>query len=66
MIQIRNLHKQFDGRVVLEDVSLDVNYGETFSIIGRSGSGNSLLMKHIVAISSLQHQNIPLLPLNLE
>ena len=52
MIQIRNLHKQFDGRVVLEDVSLDVNNGETLAIIGRSGSGKSVLMKHIVGLLS--------------
>ena len=50
MIQIRNLKKQFNGRVVLEDVSLDVHDGETLAIIGRSGSGKSVLMKHIVGL----------------
>jgi phospholipid/cholesterol/gamma-HCH transport system ATP-binding protein len=50
MIQIRNLRKQFDGRVVLKDVSLDVRDGETLAIIGRSGSGKSVLMKHIVGL----------------
>jgi len=50
MIEIRNLHKQFDGRDVLMDVSLDVHDGETLAIIGRSGSGKSVLLKHIVGL----------------
>ncbi len=48
MIQIRNLHKQFDGKIVLRGVELDVYDGERLVIIGRSGCGKSVLLKHII------------------
>lgn len=52
MIQIKNIYKQFSGRVVLDGVSLDVHEGETLAIIGRSGSGKSVLMKHMIGLLS--------------
>lgn len=50
MISISNLHKSFDEKAVLIDVSLDIREGETMAIIGRSGSGKSVLMKHIIGL----------------
>lgn len=50
MIQIENLCKSFDGKPVLKDVSLEIQEGETLAIIGRSGSGKSVLMKHIIGL----------------
>ena len=50
MIQIRDLGKSFGGVTVLEDVDLDVPEGEVTCIIGRSGSGKSVLMRHIVGL----------------
>ena len=50
MISIRNLSKAFAGNSVLEDVSLDIYEGETLAIIGRSGAGKSVLMKHAVGL----------------
>ncbi len=50
MIEIRDLSKSFDGVPVLHDVSLDVPEGEVTCIIGRSGSGKSVLMRHIVGL----------------
>lgn len=52
MIEIKNIYKQFSGRVVLDGVSLDVHEGETLAIIGRSGSGKSVLMKHMIGLLS--------------
>ena len=52
MIQIEQLYKSFGDLDVLEDVSLDIHDGETLAIIGRSGSGKSVLMKHIVGLLS--------------
>lgn len=50
MIRIQNLHKSFGDLTVLKDVSLDIQEGETLAIIGRSGSGKSVLMKHMVGL----------------
>mgnify|MGYP001814825097 FL=1 len=49
-IQIENLNKSFGGNHVLRDVSLNIEPGETFSIIGPSGTGKSVLLKHIVKL----------------
>jgi phospholipid/cholesterol/gamma-HCH transport system ATP-binding protein len=50
MIKIEHLDKQFDDHQVLFDVSLEIFEGETLAIIGRSGSGKSVLMKHIIGL----------------
>jgi len=50
MIEIRNLHKSFGSNKVLQGVDLDIDTGETIVIIGRSGCGKSVLIKHIVGL----------------
>jgi len=50
MIQIKNLKKSFEQKKVLNDISLDINIGETLCIIGKSGCGKSVLLKHIVGL----------------
>lgn len=50
MIEIRNLHKSFGNNRVLRGVDLDIDTGETLVIIGRSGCGKSVLIKHIVGL----------------
>lgn len=50
MIEVRNLHKGFKGQKVLEGVSLRINEGESAVIIGRSGGGKSVLLKHLVGL----------------
>lgn len=50
MIQIADVHKAFDGQPVLRGVSLDVAPGEILVIIGRSGEGKSVLLKHILGL----------------
>jgi phospholipid/cholesterol/gamma-HCH transport system ATP-binding protein len=47
-IEFRNVCKSFDGRVVLDEVSFFVNRGETCVILGRSGVGKSVTLKHIM------------------
>lgn len=50
MIAIRNLHKQFGSQEVLTGVDLEINRGESVVVIGQSGCGKSVLLKHIVAL----------------
>jgi phospholipid/cholesterol/gamma-HCH transport system ATP-binding protein len=50
MIDIVNLHKSFGKNKVLNGVNLKINKGETLVIIGRSGCGKSVLIKHIVGL----------------
>lgn len=50
MITISNLHKSFGGQQVLAGVSFEVAQGETFVVLGRSGSGKSVLLKCLVGL----------------
>jgi phospholipid/cholesterol/gamma-HCH transport system ATP-binding protein len=50
MIEIRNLHKSFGNNAVLKGINLNIETGETIVIIGRSGCGKSVLIKHIVGL----------------
>lgn len=50
IIKIRNLCKRFGDKVVLDDISLDVETGENLVVFGRSGSGKSVLLKCIIGL----------------
>lgn len=50
MIEIKNLTKSFGDLLVWKDVSFTIQDGETTAIIGRSGCGKSVLMKHLNAL----------------
>lgn len=50
MIEIKNLKKSFGDLLVWENVSFSIEDGETIAIIGRSGCGKSVLLKHINAL----------------
>jgi phospholipid/cholesterol/gamma-HCH transport system ATP-binding protein len=50
MIQIVDLHKTFRGKKVLRGLNLDIKKGETVVVIGQSGSGKSVLIKHMIGI----------------
>src|SRR6478672_5943182 len=47
-IEFRNVSKAFGDHVVLDDVSFFVDHGETCVIMGRSGVGKSVTLKHIL------------------
>lgn len=49
-IRIEKLNKFFGEKHVLKDIDLEIFSGETFSIIGPSGTGKSVLLKHIVRL----------------
>jgi len=50
MIRIEDLHRSFDGLPVLKGVSLALDQGELLALIGRSGYGKSVLLKHIAGL----------------
>ncbi len=50
MIEINNLYKSFDDNKVLKGIDLQIDPGETIVIIGSSGCGKSVLLKHIVGL----------------
>ena len=49
-VQVRGLRKSFNGQEVLKGLDFDVKSGEVFVIMGPSGSGKSVLLKHIIGL----------------
>ena len=58
MIEIKNVRKSFNGKVVLQDVSAKMEPGKTNLIIGTSGSGKTVLMKTIIGLMSVDSGEI--------
>jgi len=50
VIEIRDLAKRLGGKRVLDGVDLDVQKGETLVVLGPSGTGKSVLLKHIIGL----------------
>ncbi|MFL2989039.1 ATP-binding cassette domain-containing protein [bacterium] len=50
MIKIKNLHKSFGDRVILNNLNFSIKNGECVAIIGKSGIGKSVLLKHIIGL----------------
>jgi len=50
MIEIKNIHKEFDGRVVLKDINAVFQQGKVNMVIGGSGTGKSVLLKCMIGI----------------
>lgn len=50
IISLQHLYKSFDGKQVLRDMSIDVEQGETLVIVGGSGTGKSVSLKHIIGL----------------
>jgi len=58
MIEVRNLTKQFDDKIVLDDISVTFEQGKTNLIIGQSGSGKTVLLKSIVGLHTVDKGEI--------
>ena len=58
MISVKNLSKSFDGNAVLKDISIDFEQGKTNLIIGRSGSGKTVLLKSILGLFDIDKGEI--------
>ena len=50
MIEVRNLFKRFDEQPVLDGISFRIENGESVVIIGRSGCGKSVVLKHLIGL----------------
>jgi phospholipid/cholesterol/gamma-HCH transport system ATP-binding protein len=50
LIELQGVHKSFQGQPVLRGVDLAVREGETFTILGGSGSGKSVCLKHMIGL----------------
>lgn len=68
-IEIKNLHKSFGEQKVLNDISLDIQSGELFTLLGPSGCGKSTLLRILAGFETadsgeihIDHQNILLIP----
>jgi phospholipid/cholesterol/gamma-HCH transport system ATP-binding protein len=74
LVQVRSLSKSFGEQMVLNGISLEVAQGETFSVLGRSGTGKSVLLKLIIGlhkpdsgsirVRGQEVTNLPLKPLS--
>ena len=47
IFQVRGLSKAYGEKVVLRDVTFDIQRGESFVVMGRSGTGKSVLLRHL-------------------
>ncbi len=58
LLEVRNLARNFDGVLAVDDVSLHVNKGETVSVIGPNGAGKTTLFNLITGLDSPTHGEI--------
>jgi phospholipid/cholesterol/gamma-HCH transport system ATP-binding protein len=71
IVEVENLHKAFGTQTVLNGMTLRVNRGETLAVLGRSGTGKSVLLRIIIGLETgdsgsvrIQGQSIAGLPLD--
>lgn len=58
MIEVKNVFKSYDGEFVLNDISVSFEKGKCNLIIGRSGSGKTVLLKSIVGLTEIDEGEI--------
>lgn len=58
MLKVKNLSTSFYGRVVHDNISLEINKGEIFGILGGSGSGKTTLMRQMIMLDDIQKGSI--------
>jgi phospholipid/cholesterol/gamma-HCH transport system ATP-binding protein len=64
VVEVRHLQKSFGDRVILKDISLDVYDHENLVVLGRSGSGKSVLIKCMVGLLKPDGGDIEILGVN--
>ena len=58
IVSIKGLSKSFGAKTVLNDIDLDIERGKTTVILGPSGTGKSVLLKHIVGLMKPDHGEV--------
>jgi phospholipid/cholesterol/gamma-HCH transport system ATP-binding protein len=58
MIEVRDLKKSFGSHTILEGVTFRIEKGESVVIIGRSGGGKSVLLKHLIGLLNPDHGEV--------
>jgi phospholipid/cholesterol/gamma-HCH transport system ATP-binding protein len=58
LIEFKNVTKRFGARTILDRVNLEVQDGQTTTIIGKSGTGKSVLLKHMIGLLAPTEGNI--------
>lgn len=58
MITLRNIKKSFNGRVILDDLNLEINNGEILAIVGPSGAGKTTLLRALVGLDTIDSGEI--------
>ena len=58
MLEIRDIYKNYEGKPLLEGISFTVQAGETVSLLGESGGGNSTLLRVIAGLETAESGSI--------
>src|SRR4051812_20052770 len=65
-IVVENLVKKFAGRAVLAGISFSVEAGQTVAVLGRSGTGKSVLLKSIIGLMEVDEGRATILGQDLQ
>lgn len=65
LLEIKGLHKEYDGKTVLEDINLSINKGEVVVVLGPSGCGKSTLLRCLNGLEDIQGGDIKFQNVNL-
>jgi polar amino acid transport system ATP-binding protein len=60
LLELKSLHKEYDGKKVLNDINLQINKGEVVVVLGSSGCGKSTLLRCLNGLESIQGGDIKL------
>ncbi|MEW5894222.1 MAG: ABC transporter ATP-binding protein [Candidatus Omnitrophota bacterium] len=58
MIKVSDLYKSYEGQTVLEGINLEIAEGEFCAILGGSGSGKSVLLRHLIGLEKPDHGHV--------
>ena len=58
VLELKNIRKQFGGKVVLDGIDLEIQKGELVSMLGSSGSGKTTLLNIILGLTTIDSGSI--------